>query len=87
MKVSWNPPDDDGGTSILGYLLEYKEKANAEWIRINLNKVTDTTTVVEGLKENTEYEFRVFAENAFGMSDASTPSQVYRTLGTFSLCV
>ena len=87
MKVFWRPPNVDGGTPILGYLLEYKEKASEDWISDSRNTIPDTTTVVEGLEENTVYEFRVFAENAFGMSDASTPSEVYRTLGTFSLCV
>ena len=83
MKVSWAPPDVDGGTSIIEYQLEYKKKTSAVWITVSCNKFTDTTTVAKGLEENTEYEFRVYAENAVGVSDVSTASEAYRTLGTF----
>ena len=82
MKISWTKPDFDGGTPIIGYLLEYKEKASAGWIKINFQKSTDTTTVIQGLYENTEYEFRVYAENKVGFSDVSRADNVYRTLGT-----
>ena len=84
MKVSWTPPDVEGGTPIIRYLLEYKEKTSSDWITTS-NKFTDSTTVVKGLKENTEYKFRVYAENEIGVSDVSTATEAYRTLGMF-LC-
>ena len=81
MKISWTPPDVDGGSPIIGFHLEYKEKTNTTWIPVNVNKSIDTTVVVNGLDENTEYEFCVYAENEFGFSDVSTATDVYKTLG------
>ena len=66
MKVSWTPPDVDGGSPIIGYLLEYKEKTSTDWTPVNVDKSTDTTVVVKSLDENTEYRFRVYAENEIG---------------------
>ena len=82
MKVSWTPPDFDGGTPIVGYLLEYKEKTCTNWIQVNVNQSSDTTVIVNKLNENSEYQFRVYAENEVGLSDVSTPSVLYKTLGT-----
>ena len=82
MKVSWTPPDVDGGSPIIGYLLEYKEKTSTDWTPVKVDKSTDTTVVVKSLDENTEYRFRVYAENEIGWSDTSTQSDLYKTLGT-----
>ena len=82
MKVSWTPPDVDGGSPIIEYLLEYKEKTSTDWTPVNVDKSTDTTVVVKSLDENTEYRFRVYAENEIGWSDTSTQSDLYKTLGT-----
>ena len=81
MKVSWTAPDLDGGSPIFGYLLEYKDKTSADWLTVNVNKSTDTTVVVKGLDENTEYEFRVYAENEVGRSDPKPAVKGTRTLG------
>ena len=81
VKVSWSQPVDDGGTPITGYLIECKIVTSTEWILVNASKSTDTTKVVNGLEENSEYIFRVYAENEVGLSDASLPSDVHRTLG------
>ena len=83
MKVSWTPPDADGGSPIIRYLLEYKEKASSVWITVNLNEFSHNTTIVNGLEEKTQYEFRVYAENEVGLSKVSTASEVYKTLGMF----
>ena len=81
VKVSWIQPDDDGGTGITGYLVEYKCLTSQEWTLVNSSKSTDTTKVVKGLKENSEYVFRVYAENEVGLSDTSVASDLHRTLG------
>ena len=83
MKVFWAPPDVDGGSPIIRYRLDYKEKTSTDWMPVNVNKSTDTTVVVKSLDEYTEYQFRVYAENEVGVSDVSTTTVAYRTLGTF----
>ena len=44
-------------------------------MQVTNKDVTDTSAVVEGLKEGVEYEFRVTAENRAGPSQASAPSK------------
>ena len=80
MGVSWNPPDFTGGTSITGYLLEYKAMPNSKWVELHLEKPTNTQ-VVKGLVTKTKYQFRIAAKNQVGMSISSTLSEVYETLG------
>ena len=83
MKVSWTPPDFDGGSPITGYLVEYKDVSDStEWTKVNVTISGDCTVVVQGLGENTKYQFRVYAENEIGLSAASKASNVNITLGT-----
>lgn len=67
VRVSWRSPSDDGGSDILGYIVERREVPKAAWYTVDA-RVTETSLVVKGLKENVEYHFRVFAENQFGVS-------------------
>ncbi|ELT96023.1 hypothetical protein CAPTEDRAFT_39154, partial [Capitella teleta] len=67
-RLSWRPPTDDGGDSIVGYVIEYKIAGTFKWIRANdLEKVIDSSYKVSGLQEDFEYEFRVAAENRGGI--------------------
>ena len=67
VKVSWKAPTDDGGSEILGYIVERREATRHAWYTVD-SRVTDTQLVVKGLKEGTEYHFKVTAENSFGIS-------------------
>ncbi|KAI4788997.1 hypothetical protein KUCAC02_035499, partial [Chaenocephalus aceratus] len=67
VRVSWRPPSDDGGSDILGYVVERREVPKAAWCTVD-SRVTETSLVVKGLKENVQYHFRISAENQFGIS-------------------
>lgn len=69
VKVSWKVPVDDGASEILGYILERREATRNAWYTVE-SRVTDTQVVVKGLKEGTEYHFKVTAENSFGISSS-----------------
>uniref|UniRef100_A0A8V5GJM8 Uncharacterized protein n=1 Tax=Melopsittacus undulatus TaxID=13146 RepID=A0A8V5GJM8_MELUD len=64
--LAWLKPDHDGGSRVTGYLLEMKQKGSDSWIAAGQTK--QLTFTVEGLVENTEYEFRVKARNDAGYS-------------------
>ena len=82
MRVSWKPPDCDGGSPITGYLVEYKQDSSPEWVKCNLaDNSTNVSILVNGLHEKTKYQFRVSAENQFGLGSSSKPSTLYKTLG------
>ena len=83
VRVSWNPPDFDGGTPITGYLLEFKEMSRTGWRSVKMDKYTNTAIVVADLSEKTQYQFRVLAENQIGSGSFSTLSDWYKTLGNY----
>lgn len=74
VKLSWNVPHDDGGAEILGYIVERREVARNAWYTVD-SRVTDTQLVVKGLKEGTEYYFKVTAENSFGIGTSLKSEQ------------
>lgn len=69
VKVSWKVPIDNGGSEILGYILERREATRNAWYTVE-SRITETQVVVKGLKEGTEYHFKVTAENSFGFSSS-----------------
>lgn len=71
MTVCWSAPDTDGGSEILGYIIEKRDRSGIRWTRCNRQKVTDVCFRVHGLIEDHEYEFRASAENAAGIGEPS----------------
>ena len=70
VTLSWDPPEDDGGSAITDY--EYRIDRRNPWISIGS---TDTTHTVTGLVNGTEYVFEVRAVNRNGESRASTRAE------------
>ena len=68
VTLAWNPPSDDGGTPITGYILEKRDASRFMWTKIG-PALTETSHKVVNLTENEEYQFRVRAENKCGTSD------------------
>ncbi len=77
MTTSWTPPKSDGGSPIIGYTVERKDVTSSRWIQVNSDLVSETSLLVKGLTERSEYQFRVIAENKAGPGPASEPSDVY----------
>uniref|UniRef100_A0AAZ3SEJ5 Myosin binding protein C3 n=1 Tax=Oncorhynchus tshawytscha TaxID=74940 RepID=A0AAZ3SEJ5_ONCTS len=75
--VQWDPPKSDGGNPIIGYVLERKKKKSYRWMRLNFDPYTDTTYEAKRMTEGVEYEMRVYAVNAIGMSCHSAASQPF----------
>uniref|UniRef100_A0A671KG16 Titin n=1 Tax=Sinocyclocheilus anshuiensis TaxID=1608454 RepID=A0A671KG16_9TELE len=76
MVIVWNKPSSDGGSKILGYHIESKERNSLLWVKQNKTLIPDTRFKIGGLEEGIEYEFRVYAENIVGLSKASKVSEI-----------
>lgn len=75
MTLTWTPPEDNGGSTIAGYIIERKEAGSDRWICINKNPVTMTRYRATGLIEGLEYECRVTAINSRGSGKPSANSK------------
>ena len=67
LTLHWKPPSYDGGSSISNYIVEQRETHKPNWTVVSAT-VTRTTIKVVKLKEDSEYTFRVNAQNRFGIS-------------------
>ena len=74
--LSWTQPESDGGSPILGYTVEMKDKFSSRWSKVNRDLVQETTLTVPTLKENQDYQFRVVAENKAGPGKPSPEVRV-----------
>lgn len=74
--LKWIKPDNDGGAPITGYIIEFKEKFGKDWEKGKEISGDVTEATIDGLKEGTQYEFRIRAVNKAGPgepSDATKP--------------
>ncbi|XP_072180963.1 twitchin-like [Diadema setosum] len=66
LTVNWSPPRDDGGSPILGYYVEQKDKFSSRWQRVKSSPIMDLKYTVTNIPEDAECEFRVIALNKAG---------------------
>ena len=64
VSLSWQPPANNGGSSIEGYQIAIPKAPEG----FELVRTTSTTTVIIGLQPNTYYTIHIRATNAFGLS-------------------
>ena len=68
MTLHWRPPKDNGGDDITNYVVEKRKKGSDTWEKVS-SSVMGTSYRVRNLKEGQAYDFRVMAENQYGISD------------------
>ncbi|XP_055512003.1 myomesin-3 [Leucoraja erinacea] len=73
--VAWKPPSADGGSAVMGYLIDRREVGTEEWVQCNHIPEKTCKFPALGLCENHTYQFRVRAVNAAGISRASRVSE------------
>uniref|UniRef100_A0A8U8C2E4 Uncharacterized protein n=1 Tax=Geospiza parvula TaxID=87175 RepID=A0A8U8C2E4_GEOPR len=72
VNLTWNEPATDGGSRIINYIVEKRATTAERWIRVA--QARDTRYTVVNLFGKTTYQFRVIAENKFGQSQPSEPT-------------
>ncbi len=75
VHLSWERPEQDGGSRVKGYWVEKREVGMNVWQRVNQFIHNATQLNIDHLIEGRKYEFRIFAENEAGLSQPSSNSQ------------
>jgi len=68
ITLEWQPPEDNGGADLVGYIIEMAEAGTNNWKQVP-GYCPKTSFTVKSLTEGKKYEFRVRAENMYGVSD------------------
>ncbi|TPP56261.1 Twitchin [Fasciola gigantica] len=82
ITLQWKAPEDDGGEPITNYVLEKKPKNSTTWEKVS-GFLHGTTATVRNLEEGKEYDFRVMAENAMGVSEPLTTDHAIKAKHPF----
>ncbi|XP_054464066.1 myosin light chain kinase, smooth muscle [Anoplopoma fimbria] len=81
LVLSWSGPCYDGGSAILGYVVEVKNQrgvGSGDWSELTTQCKSTSYRVCSGLQPHQEYCFRVRAYNTVGASEPGPVSAVVR---------
>ncbi|XP_050098043.1 titin-like isoform X1 [Anopheles aquasalis] len=68
VKLEWQQPETNGGSDVTGYIIEKRLTTATQWTKIKTLESNCLSYCVDNMKEKTELVFRIFAENAVGLS-------------------
>lgn len=77
MVVQWYELINNGGSLVIGYYFEKKERNSILWIKVNKFIIYDIQFKVVNFEEGIEYEFRVYVENIVGVGKVSKNFECY----------
>lgn len=80
VELEWTRPESDGGSPIIGYVVEKKDKYSPDWEQCAIVDGDIISTKIPDLIEGQQYEFRIRAINKAGPSVPSeaTPKHIAR---------
>lgn len=68
-------PAQDGGAPVHGYIVEHRRIGSQQWIRAVNMLIPTTELTINGLEPGWQYQFRIIAKNAAGVSEPSDHSE------------
>ena len=91
VEVTWEMPDVGGAKQPDGVVTEFvveMRPKDGRWVEVDVPKLTEThvTLPTNGMKEFTDYEYRVTAKNKAGKSKPTEPSNVVQLGKPVCLC-
>ncbi|XP_018399453.1 PREDICTED: titin homolog [Cyphomyrmex costatus] len=75
VAIRWERSPSNGGSAIVGYLIEYQRLGSPHWIRSTSGLCAFPELILSGLEPGWRYQFRVRAQNALGLSQPSEVSE------------
>lgn len=82
VSIKWSIPFNDGGSKIVGYVVERRASSDdeeARWLKCNYTTITENFFTITSLHEGEEYEFRVIARNGAGVHSKPSESTGFLT--------
>ncbi|XP_071351211.1 immunoglobulin-like and fibronectin type III domain-containing protein 1 isoform X2 [Trachinotus anak] len=70
IEIKWNPPKDDGGSAVTNYIIERQLAGQALWTKLGDVSADRTSFRDRNVTHGKKYNYRIFAENPEGLSDA-----------------
>lgn len=70
LTLAWQPPEKDGGSKIVEYIVEIKETSTESWRQYGTTAGDCTHIFVENLIKDSSYEFKMSARNEIGTGPA-----------------
>ena len=70
ISLTWTTPANNGGSPVIGYLVECKRTDTADWIRCNVPRnLQETNYTIQNLIHKSEYQCRITAVNKVGFGE------------------
>jgi len=70
ISLTWTAPANNGGSPVIGYLVESKKADTTDWTRCNVPRnLQDTSYTIENLIHKAEYQCRISAVNKVGFGE------------------
>lgn len=73
--LNWQPSISDGGSPIVEYIVEIREKTEKEYKKYGSTKGKDTFLSINYLIKDHGYNFRIYARNVIGLSEPFVPPE------------
>lgn len=77
ITIKWKAPISNGGSPIVGYEVERRDKATGRWVKLTKSPHPNTQYEDPRVQEGHQYEYRVTAVNAAGPGKPSDPSSLF----------
>lgn len=84
VSLEWTTPVFDGGSEIIGYIIEMCKADLGEWHKVNAETCIATKYTVTELETNEHYKFRVSAVNSAGKGESCEVSASVQTIDRLS---
>lgn len=75
VTLKWDRPQTDGGSPIMGYLVEHRRTGSPTWVKATPALIPYPELSITGLEPGWRYQFRVSAQNVVGISPPSEVSE------------
>ncbi|KAG8238874.1 hypothetical protein J437_LFUL018785 [Ladona fulva] len=83
IKIKWTPPISNGGSPILGYEVERRDRMTGRWVKLTKEPTKHLEYYDDRVTEGHQYEYRVTAVNAAGPGKPSDTSNLWMKVSSF----